>query len=88
MSLAEPPTQPLRGHQTICLPCSREQDEQCAEPTDQGHDIEPELVMRQGEVGLGLGPVGQEESRAVGIGAPPNREGQADDAIERADGRK
>ena len=29
MPLAEQPTQPLRGHKTICLPCSREQYEQC-----------------------------------------------------------
>ena len=31
MPLAEQPTKPLRGHKTICLPCSREQYEQCVE---------------------------------------------------------
>ena len=50
MPLAEPPTQPLRGHQTICLPCSREQDEQCVEDPqefrrflDQPIEAHPEL---------------------------------------------
>ena len=33
-----------------------------AEPTDQGHDVEAELVIGQGEVGLGLGPVGADGS--------------------------
>src|SRR5436309_2365954 len=33
-----------------------------AKPTDGGDDVEAELVMRQGEVGFGLGPVGSEEA--------------------------
>ena len=50
MPLAEQPTKPLRGHKTICLPCSREQDEQCVEDPqefrqflDQPIEAHPEL---------------------------------------------
>ena len=57
-----------------------------AEPADQGHDIEAELVIGQGEVGLGLGPVGSEEAGAVGIGAASDRQGQPEDAVEGGDG--
>ena len=57
-----------------------------AEPTDQGHDVEAELVIGQCEVGLGLGAVGAEEARAGGIGAAPDRQGQPEDAVEGADG--
>ena len=39
-----------------------------AEPADQGHDVESELVIGQGEVGLGLGAVGPEEAGTLGIG--------------------
>jgi hypothetical protein len=57
-----------------------------AEATDQRHDIEAELVMGQGEVGLGLGAMGAEEAGTAGIGTAPDREGQAEDAIEGRDG--
>jgi hypothetical protein len=35
MPLAEPPTMPVRGYKTICLPCSQEQYEQCVEDPQQ-----------------------------------------------------
>ena len=57
-----------------------------AEPTDQGHDVEAELVIGQGEVGLGLGPVGAEEAGAIGIGTASDGQGQAEDAVEGGDG--
>jgi hypothetical protein len=57
-----------------------------AEPADQGHDVEAELVIGQGEVGLGLGPVGAEEAGTSGIGAASDGEGQAEDAVEGGDG--
>ena len=57
-----------------------------AEPADQRHDVEPELVIGQGEVGLGLGPVGSEEAGARGIGAASDGQGQPEDAVEGADG--
>jgi hypothetical protein len=56
------------------------------EATDQGHDIEPELVIRQGEVGLGLGPVGLPEPGAIGIGAASDGQRQVEDAVEGGDG--
>jgi hypothetical protein len=50
MPLAEQPAQPLRGHKTICLPCSREQYEQCVDDPqlfreflDQQIEANPEL---------------------------------------------
>ena len=57
-----------------------------AEPADQGHDVEAELVIGQGEVGLGLGAVGAEEAGALGIGAASDGQGQPEDAVEGADG--
>jgi hypothetical protein len=57
-----------------------------AEATDCGHDIEPEFVIGQGEVGLGLGPVGAEEARAIGIVTASDGQGQVEDAIEGGDG--
>src|SRR3954452_16334648 len=57
-----------------------------SEPTDQGHDIEPELVIGQGKVGLGLGPVGPEEAGAIGIDTAADRQGQPEDAVEGGDG--
>ena len=59
-----------------------------AEPADQGHDVESELVIGQGEVGLGLGPVGPEEAGARGIGAASDGQRQPDDAIEGGNGAK
>jgi hypothetical protein len=38
-----------------------------AEPTDRGHDVEAEFVIGQGEMGLGLGPVGAEEAEQSGL---------------------
>jgi hypothetical protein len=50
MPLAEPPTTPVRGYKTICLPCSQEQYEQAVEDSqqfrqflDQQIDAHPEL---------------------------------------------
>ena len=57
-----------------------------AEPADQGHDVETELVIGQGEVGLGLGAVGSEEAGTSGIGTASDRQGQPDDAVEGGDG--
>ena len=55
-----------------------------AEPADRGHDVESELVIGQGEMGLGLGAVGPEEAGALGIGTASDRQGQPEDAIEGA----
>ncbi len=57
-----------------------------AEPADQRHDVESELMIRQGEVGLGLGPIGAEEAGAGGIGAASDGQGQSEDAVESTDG--
>ena len=57
-----------------------------AEPTDQGHDVESELMIGQGEMGLGLGPVGAEEAGAIGIVTASDGQGQVEDAIEGGDG--
>ena len=57
-----------------------------AEPADGGHDVEAELVIGQGEVGFGLGPVGSEETGTIEIGAASDGEGQSEDAIEGGDG--
>ena len=56
-----------------------------AEATDQGQDIEPEFVIGQGEMGLGLGAVGAEEVGAIGIGTASDGQGQVEDAIEGGD---
>src|SRR6185437_10341282 len=57
-----------------------------SKPTDGGHDIEAEFVIGQGEVGLGLGPIGPEEAGAIGIGTASDRQGQPEDAVEGGDG--
>src|SRR5262249_3202149 len=57
-----------------------------SEPTDQGHDVEAELVIGQGEVGLGLGPVGLAEAGAIGVGAAPDGQREPEDAVEGGDG--
>ena len=49
MPLAEQPTQPLRGHKTICLPCSPEQYEQCV--NDPG--VRQSLEQKVGLTALG-----------------------------------
>ena len=56
------------------------------QPADCGHDIEAELVIGQGEVGLGLGPVGQTEPWAIGIVAASDGQREPEDAVERRDG--
>jgi len=55
-------------------------------PTDCGHDIEPEFVIGQGEVGLGFGPVGLEVAGTIGIVAASDGQSQAEDAVEGGDG--
>ena len=57
-----------------------------AEAADQGQDVEAELVVGQGEVGLGLGAVGPVVAGAVGVGAAADAQGEADDAVEGGDG--
>ena len=57
-----------------------------SEPTDCGHDIESELVIGQGEVGLGLGPVGPEEAGTSGIVTASDSQCEAEDAVEGRDG--
>ena len=43
-------------------------------------------MIGQGEVGLGLGPVGPEEAGAIGIGTASDGQGQPEDAVEGGDG--
>ena len=57
-----------------------------AEAADQREDVEAELVVGQGEVGLGLGPVGRVVARAGEVGAAPDLEGEPQDPIEGGDG--
>jgi hypothetical protein len=57
-----------------------------SEPTDQGNDIEAELMIGQGEVGLGLGPVGLTEPGAIGIGTTSDGQREPEDAVESGDG--
>jgi hypothetical protein len=57
-----------------------------SEPSDDGHDVEAELVIGQGEVGLGLGPVGSEEAGAIGIVTASDGQGQVEDALKGGDG--
>ena len=47
-----------------------------AEPAHRGHDVEAELVIGQGEVGLSLRAVGSQEAGAGGIGAASDRQGR------------
>src|SRR5262249_22566329 len=58
------------------------------EVADQSDDVETELVMRQGEMGLGLGSVGLMEARARGVGASPEMKGQSNDAVQSGKGAK
>lgn len=59
-----------------------------AEAADGGQDIQAELVIRQGEVRLRLGPIGSEEAGAIGIGATSDQERQPKDAVEGSDRAK
>jgi hypothetical protein len=56
------------------------------EPADPRPHVEAELVMGQGEVGLGLGPMRAEEAGTLGIGTASDGEREPDDAIEGGDG--
>ena len=71
MPLAEQPTKPLRGHKTICLPCSREQYEQFVEDPqefrqslDQQIEVHPELFPP--EIRRGYRMKGSATSRKTG----------------------
>ena len=57
-----------------------------AEASDQGDDVEAELVVGQGEVGLGLGAVGAVVAGAVGVGTAADAQGEARDGVEGGDG--
>ncbi len=52
-----------------------------SEPTDPRQDIEPKLVIEQGEVGLGLGPSGPAEAGASGIDTASYQQGQVEDTV-------
>ena len=43
-------------------------------------------MIGQGELGLGFGPVGAEETWAIGIGTASDRQCQVEDAVEGGDG--
>ena len=57
-----------------------------AESSDEGQDVEAELVVRQGEPALGLGPVGPQAQGAVGGVAAADAQGEPEDAVEPGDG--
>ena len=57
-----------------------------AEPADQGDDVEAELVLRQGEAPLLLGPEAGPMAGAVGVAAAADLEPQPDEAVEGGDG--
>jgi hypothetical protein len=57
-----------------------------AEATDEGDDIEAELVVGQGEVGFGLGSVRAMVAGASGVGAASDLEGKSGDGVEGGDG--
>jgi hypothetical protein len=52
-----------------------------AEASDQGQDVEAELVVRQGEEGLGFRTVGAVVAGTVGVGARANAQGEASDRL-------
>src|SRR4051812_50227864 len=53
-----------------------------AEPTDQGDDVQAELVLRQGETPLRLGAEAGLVARAVGVAAAADLQVQADQPLE------
>ena len=57
-----------------------------AEAAEGGRDVESELRMGPGEVGLGLGPVGSEGAGSVGVVTALDRAGQPEDAVAVGDG--
>ena len=56
-----------------------------AQASDEGEDIETELVVGQGEMGFGLGSVGAMEAWAVEVVAAANTQGEPPDAVEAGD---
>ena len=57
-----------------------------AQPAHEGDDVETELVVRQGEAPLSLGPVRLANGRTLFVAAAPDREVQAGNAFERGEG--
>src|SRR5205085_459340 len=57
-----------------------------AQATDQGDDVEAELVMRQGEVGFRLGAKRLVVARAAGLGTAADLESQAGDGVDGGNG--
>ncbi len=53
---------------------------------DDGEDVEAKLVMREGEVGLGLGAVGGVVAGAVRVGAAADLERESQDGVEGGNG--
>ena len=53
-----------------------------AEAADQGHDVEAELVVGQGEVGFGFRAVRAVVARAGGVGTAADAQRQAGDGVE------
>lgn len=56
------------------------------EVADEGDDVEPELVVREGQAALGLGPVGLTNRRAVVVAAATDGEVESRDASESGEG--
>src|SRR5205823_3497756 len=56
-----------------------------AEAADEGNDIESELVVGQGEVGLGLGPIRAVKAGARRVGAAADVQGQPGDGVQGGD---
>src|SRR3954463_1084691 len=53
-----------------------------AEAPDQGQDIEAELVVRQGQEGLGFRAIRAMVARTVGVGTAANTQGKARNGVE------
>src|SRR3954451_19007959 len=56
-----------------------------AEAPDQGQDIEAELVVRQGQEGLGFRAIRAMVARTVGVGTAANTQGKAGNGVEGGD---
>src|SRR5438270_12667427 len=57
-----------------------------AKAANERQDIETELVVGKGEMGLGLRTVGMPVAWASGVGTAADAEGKAGDGVERGDG--
>ena len=57
-----------------------------AEASDQGQDIEAELVVRQGQEGFRFRPTGAVVAQAVRVGAAANAQSESGDGVECGDG--